>query len=153
MTLRELAKARIACVIEEVRRVWIAHASTRVQRTLEHGGRFARRARREDGDAEIRRRRAVLRLRERRIVDPAKNDSPYRVPERQRQKDEQDRLADVVGAKPPVREPTDRRDPDTCESRDEDAVTRADRSGGAMSPETGVDQWTSARRRAAATKV
>ena len=95
----------------------------------------------------------MLRLRERRIVDPPENDSPYRVPECQRQKDEQDRLANVIGAKPPVREPSDCRDPDTGESRDEDAVTRADRSGGAMSPETGVDQWMSARRRAAATKV
>jgi hypothetical protein len=92
-------------------------------------------------------------LREPDIVDPPERDARHRVPEREREEDEQHGLADVILAKPPVGETEHGGEPDAGERGDDDPIACADWRRLAMPPESGVGQRASARRRAAATKV
>ena len=93
------------------------------------------------------RRDAVLGLRERGVVHPAR--ARYATP-RTRTRATGGRTGPVGRrgrAKPPVGEPNDGRNADAGERRDDDAVDRADGSGRAMPPEAWVGQRTSARLR------
>lgn len=131
----------------------IANVPARRERALEHRERLASRARREDRDRSPGGRLTMQWLRERCVVHPTENDPRDRVPEREREQHEQDRLSDVAGAEPPVGETKHCGNADTCKGGNENAVSRADCGSLTVPPESRVAQRRSARRRAAATKV